>query len=96
MIFACLQFAIGFDVLLDRTIFGNTRHERGRHQRDDLSQRCFVSSSGSFAIFAAIPRASSLVSNFAADRRTRLIFEIDVSELLSVVVAHENAGCSST
>jgi hypothetical protein len=44
---------------------------------------------GSLAIFAAIRRASSLLSNSAADRRPRLILEIDISELLPVVVADD-------
>jgi hypothetical protein len=52
-----------------------------------LCNRC-----GSFAIFAAIRRASSLLSNLAADRSPRLILEIDIRELLPVVVAHDKAG----
>ena len=44
------------------------------------------SRSGSLAIFAAIRRASSLVSNLAADRRPRLILKIDVAELLAGAV----------
>jgi hypothetical protein len=43
-------------------------------------------------MFAAIRRASSLVSSLAADRRPRLILEIDIGELLTVVVAHDKAG----
>jgi hypothetical protein len=40
----------------------------------------------------AIRRASSLLSNFAAESPPRLILEIDVSELLPVVVAHYETG----
>jgi hypothetical protein len=36
--------------------------------------------SGSFAILAAMRRASFLVSNFAADRRPGFILEIDIRE----------------
>src|SRR5690242_5994952 len=39
------------------------------------------------AILAAVLRASSLVSNLAADRRP-----VDVSKVLAVVVAHHKAG----
>src|SRR6516165_6821608 len=46
------------------------------------------SSYGSLAIFAAIRRASSLLSSLAAERRFVLV--IDVSELLSIGVAHES------
>jgi hypothetical protein len=44
------------------------------------------SSSGSFAIFTAIRRASSLVSNLAADRRP------GSSERLSALIADEKAS----
>ena len=37
-------------------------------------------------------RASSLLSNLAADLRPRLLLEIDIGERLSVVVAHDEAG----
>jgi hypothetical protein len=40
----------------------------GRHHRPGTAQG-LPNSSGSFAMFAAILRASSFVSNFAADRR---------------------------
>jgi len=40
-------------------------------------------------MFAAIRRASSLVSSLAVDRRPGLILEIDIGELLAVVVAHD-------
>jgi hypothetical protein len=40
---------------------------------------------GSFAIFAAIRRASSFVISFAADQRARLILEIEIRQRLSVV-----------
>jgi hypothetical protein len=45
-------------------------------------------SSDNLAIFAAIRRASSLVSNLAARARSRLIFIIDVRECLSVVISY--------
>src|SRR5215472_5710647 len=40
-------------------------------------------------MFAAILRASSLVSSLAAERRPGSFSKIDVSELLSVSVAHD-------
>jgi hypothetical protein len=50
-------------------------------------------SSGNFAIFTAIRRASSLLSNFAAACLPAwLILEIDIGELLAVVVAYHKAG----
>jgi len=48
-------------------------------------------SSGSFAIFAAIRRASSLLSNLAAESSAGLILEIDVAQRLTVDVAHDVA-----
>jgi hypothetical protein len=36
--------------------------------------------SGSLAKFAAMRRASSLVSSFAAERQARLVFEIEIAE----------------
>ena len=45
-----------------------------------------------FAIFTAILRASSLLSNLAADCRPGLLLEIDISELLAVAVADNKAG----
>src|SRR5215469_9118394 len=53
------------------------------------AHRLPLSSSGSLAIFAAIGRASSLVSSLAADSAAWFILEIDISERLSVVVAHD-------
>jgi hypothetical protein len=38
----------------------------------------YRNSSGTFAIFAAIRRASARVSSLAAERRARLVLEIDV------------------
>jgi hypothetical protein len=49
------------------------------------------SKSGSLAKFTAIRLASSLLSNLAADRQARLFFEIDIGELLSLVVADNEA-----
>jgi hypothetical protein len=46
--------------------------------------------SGSLAMFAAIRLASSRVSR-AAEPVARLILEIDIGELLSVVIAHDKA-----
>ena len=46
----------------------------------------WCSTSSSLAMFAAIRRASSLVSNLAADRRPRLFLEIGVGQLLTVAV----------
>ena len=46
----------------------------------------FLNKIGSFEIFAAILRASSFVSNFAADLHPG---KIDVSELLSVSIAYD-------
>ena len=43
-------------------------------------------------MFAAIRRASSRVSSLAAERRPWLILDIDIRELLSVVIAHDEAG----
>jgi hypothetical protein len=48
--------------------------------------------SGSLAIFTAIRLASSLVSSLAADLPPRLILKINVSKLLSVVIADDEAG----
>jgi hypothetical protein len=42
-------------------------------------------------IFAAIRRASSLVSSLAAVRR-RFVLEINIGELLSVVIADDKTG----
>ena len=42
-------------------------------------------------MFAAIRRASSLLSSLAADRRSRLILEVDIRELLAVAVADNKA-----
>jgi hypothetical protein len=49
-------------------------------------------SSGQLRNIAAILRASSLVSNFAAESPPRLILEIDVGKLLTVVIAPDKAG----
>jgi len=46
------------------------------------------SSSGSFAMFAAIRRASSLLSILAADRRPGSFLEIEITERLTVGIAH--------
>jgi hypothetical protein len=51
------------------------------------------SSSGSFAIFAAILRASSRVS-IGGRSPARLILEIDVRELLPVAVFHHKTGAN--
>jgi len=49
------------------------------------------------AILLAIPRASSRVSNFAAESPPRLILEIDIRERLSVVArTTKQASNSST
>ena len=47
------------------------------------------SSSGSLAKFDAMRRASSRVSRLAADRRTRLLLEIEVAERLPGRVLHD-------
>ena len=60
----------------------------GRHQ----SYPPLRGRSGNFATLAAMRRASSLSSSFAAEHQARLIFEIDIRELLAVVVAHDKAG----
>jgi hypothetical protein len=44
------------------------------------------------ATLAAMRRASSLVSNLAAERLTRLFLVINVAQRLPVVVAHHEAG----
>jgi hypothetical protein len=44
------------------------------------------------AIFAAMRRASSLESSFAADLRPGSFSKIDVGKLLPVVVAHDKAS----
>jgi hypothetical protein len=44
---------------------------------------------GQLAIFTSVRRASSLLSNLAADR---FILEIDIGERLAVVTAHDKAG----
>jgi hypothetical protein len=62
---------------------------RHAHAVPLLALRCI--NSGSLAIFAAIRRASSLVSSLAAERRPWLILEIDIGELLSVVIADNEA-----
>jgi hypothetical protein len=49
-------------------------------------------SSGSLAKFAAIRRASSLVSSLAAERRRGVVLEIDVSERLPGAIAGDEAG----
>ena len=51
-------------------------------------------SSGSLAIFAAIRRASSLVTSLAAERLARLILEIDISKLLPIMVADNKTAAS--
>ena len=58
----------------------------GAGKNFDLSQtdQALGKTSGSLAIFAAILRASSLLSNLAAESAARLILEIDVGELLPV------------
>jgi hypothetical protein len=43
-------------------------------------------------MFAAIRRASSLLSSLAADLRPRLILEIDIGELLPGTVAYDKTG----
>ena len=55
------------------------------------------SASGSFAIFAAIRRASSLVSSLAADRRPGSSWKVDVSERLAAArsLAVKHAACYS-
>jgi hypothetical protein len=50
-------------------------------------------SSGSLAIFAAILRASSLLSNLAAERRPGSSSKYDRRELLPVVVARQPSRC---
>jgi hypothetical protein len=39
-------------------------------------------------MFASIRRASSFVSNLAAESTPRFVLEIDIGELLTVVIAH--------
>jgi hypothetical protein len=46
-------------------------------------------------MFAAILRASSLVSSLADDRRPWLILEIDIRQLLPSFVLHDKAGFQS-
>ena len=58
---------------------------------NQLEDRVLRNSSGSFAIFAAIRRASSLLSNLAAESSAGLILEIDVAQRLTVDVAHDVA-----
>jgi hypothetical protein len=43
-------------------------------------------------MFVAILRASSRVSNLAAERRPGLILKINIGELLPVVIGHDKAG----
>ena len=50
------------------------------------------SNPGSFAMFTAIRRASSLVSSFAAARRPGSSSEIDVGQRLPAVVADDKGG----
>jgi hypothetical protein len=50
------------------------------------------SSSGSLAKFAAMRRASSLLSSLAAERRPGLVFEVEVRKRLPDVVADDEAG----
>jgi hypothetical protein len=45
-------------------------------------------------MLAAMRRASSRVSSFAADRPAGLILEIDVGERLAGVILHNEAGVS--
>jgi hypothetical protein len=49
----------------------------------------FLKNSGSFAIFAAIRCALSLLINFAAERRPRLTLIIDIAQRLIVGVTHD-------
>ena len=53
------------------------------------SRQGLRNSSGSSAIFAAIRRASSLVSSFCGRAPPRLVLEINIRELLSGVVLHD-------
>jgi hypothetical protein len=46
------------------------------------------------AIFAAIRRASSLVSNLGAHSPLRFILIIDIRELLPVAVLHDEGGAN--
>ena len=52
----------------------------------------YVSVSSNFATLAAIRRASSRVSSLAAERRPRLLLEIDVRERLSVTILHDETS----
>ena len=49
-------------------------------------------SSGNFAIFRAIRRASSLLSSSAADRPPRLVLDMDIRERLPVMISHARDG----
>jgi hypothetical protein len=51
-----------------------------------------VRKSGNFAKFTAIRIASSRVSSLGCRSPPRLILEINTRELLSVAVAHDEAG----
>jgi hypothetical protein len=63
---------------------------REEHRRRVLI-RCYAfrNSSGSLAIFAAIRRASSFVSNLRLTTGLRLVLIIDVCELLPVMISHD-------
>jgi hypothetical protein len=52
----------------------------------------FRNSSGSLAMLAAMRLASSLVSNFAADRRSGSFRIMDVGKLLSLRVTHDTGS----
>jgi hypothetical protein len=47
---------------------------------------------GNFAIFTAILRASSLLSQLGGGAAARLILEIDIRQLLPIAVGHDKAG----
>ena len=51
----------------------------------------FFKNSGNFAIFTAIRRASSRVSSLGRRSPPRLLLEMDVGKLLTVVAAHDEA-----
>jgi hypothetical protein len=57
----------------------------------NTSIRPCVAGSGSLAMLAAMRRASYVVSSLAAERRPRLVLEIDVGERLPAGVADDEA-----
>jgi hypothetical protein len=75
---------------------GNVRFtpESGHRNRPAYSLR--RSNSGSLAIFAATRRASSFAEQLGRRSPARLVLELDVSELLAVVIAHDIAGVNSS